>query len=748
MKFKCKIATATFCILLAIHCYGAEKTTNEDLPDLGGNNKQPSSDDAKATKNNTNLENKSAQIALDEAQQNFQNLTPEGMKSTLYQYGKSTLTGAAQSKVNELLSPYGHVSTNIVITDDGSMDGSSLDYLIPWSMGESNLLFNQISAHNKDGRTITNFGFGLRHNLNDKWLVGGNAFYDYDVTRGHQRAGLGAEAWTDFLKFSGNYYIPLSSWKDSPDLDDYEERPARGWDVRVQAYLPSYPQLGSSLVYEKYYGDQVALFGTDDLQKNPYAVTLGVDYTPVPLVTTGIGYKQGDANSNEITANIKFDYRIGIPLSKQLDASAVSDMRSLAGSRLDFVNRNNDIVLEYREKNDLDIGLFLQPTGTAAQCILSDQPEEAQAYEGCHWSLNAKIASHLTLKEARWVPQGSFNPETTLGLPALIPQQNISSGSDNHWTLTFPAWVNSSDASANKYSLAIVVTDEKGHTKQSNMVDIIVSEAPITYALAISNAPKNDKAIKVAANGTDTAELIASGNKAAGLNGEVTPLSGDDMNMKFHAWQVEDKSHAHEVAIHSSKNECDVTLGCLYYTKTPGKDNATIASTQSGVFTLLAIPVGKENQKTNPVIVDFSNDEQVLVHAIVDAEAPGINLLETKGNILQLGHSYQFKVAYDSNKNGKWDATDRTTVSDTDMTPLISLIDYKWLFDGISAHGFKGGYATSSTENHDLNVPHENKDAALLLADAGSDGLQGYELKVDFLPNETGKRAIKSIKAE
>lgn len=89
--------------------------------------------------------------------------------------------------------------------------------------------------------------------------MGGNIFYDYDFTRGHRRLGLGGEAWTDYLKFSGNYYHPLSDWKDSEDFDFYEERPARSWDIRAEAQLPSYPQLGGKVVFEQYYGDEVAL---------------------------------------------------------------------------------------------------------------------------------------------------------------------------------------------------------------------------------------------------------------------------------------------------------------------------------------------------------------------------------------------------------------------------------------------------------------------------------------------------------
>ncbi len=71
----------------------------------------------------------------------------------------------------------------------------------------------------------------------------------------------------------------------------------------MESWLPFYPQLGAKLVYEQYYGDEVALFGTDNLQKDPHAVTLGLEYTPVPLVTVGTDYKAGTGDSNDFSVN-------------------------------------------------------------------------------------------------------------------------------------------------------------------------------------------------------------------------------------------------------------------------------------------------------------------------------------------------------------------------------------------------------------------------------------------------------------
>ncbi|ENC8109264.1 inverse autotransporter beta domain-containing protein, partial [Escherichia coli] len=57
-----------------------------------------------------------------------------------------------------------------------------------------------------------------------------NTFIDHDLSRSHTRIGVGAEYWRDYLKLSANGYIRASGWKKSPDIEDYQERPANGWD--------------------------------------------------------------------------------------------------------------------------------------------------------------------------------------------------------------------------------------------------------------------------------------------------------------------------------------------------------------------------------------------------------------------------------------------------------------------------------------------------------------------------------------
>ncbi|ECW4107336.1 TPA: hypothetical protein G8720_003815 [Salmonella enterica] len=292
----------------------ANDESHSSLPDLASESAKKEEQENKGK----SFKEQGADYFINSATQGFDNLTPEALESQARSYLQNQITSSAQSYLEGVMSPYGKIRTSLSVGGGGDLDGSSLDYFIPWYDNQSTLFFSQISAQRKEDRTIGNFGLGVRQNVGN-WLLGGNAFYDYDFTRGHRRLGLGTEAWTDYLKFSGNYYHPLSDWKDSEDFDFYEERPARGWDIRMESWLPFYPQLGAKLVYEQYYGDEVALFGTDNLQKDPHAVTLGLEYTPVPLVTVGTDYKAGTGDSNDFSVNATVNYQIGTPLGESID---------------------------------------------------------------------------------------------------------------------------------------------------------------------------------------------------------------------------------------------------------------------------------------------------------------------------------------------------------------------------------------------------------------------------------------------
>lgn len=260
-------------------------------------------------------------------------------------------TGAAASTVEEWLSRFGTARVNLSVDNDGHWDQSSVDLLTPLYDNKKSVWFTQMGLRAPDGRVTGNFGTGVRTFYLDNWMFGGNVFFDDDFTGKNRRVGFGAEAWTNYLKLSANTYVGTTDWHNSRDFDDYYEKPADGFDIRAEGYLPAYPQLGAKVVYEKYYGNKVALFDTDHLQNNPSAVTTGISYTPVPLVSLAANYRQGQDSMNDAQFQVNIRYDFGHDWRYQLDPENVRAMRTLAGSRYDLVERNNQIILQYKKKS-------------------------------------------------------------------------------------------------------------------------------------------------------------------------------------------------------------------------------------------------------------------------------------------------------------------------------------------------------------------------------------------------------------
>ncbi|HFV8330594.1 TPA: Ig-like domain-containing protein [Escherichia coli] len=273
----------------------------------------------------------------------------------------------ASGAMTDWLSRFGTARITLGVDEDFSLKNSQFDFLHPWYETPDNLFFSQHTLHRTNERTQINNGLGWRH-FTPTWMSGINFFFDHDLSRYHSRAGIGAEYWRDYLKLSSNGYLRLTNWRSAPELDnDYEARPANGWDVRAEGWLPAWPYLGGKLVYEQYYGDEVALFDKDDRQSNPHAITAGLNYTPFPLMTFSAEQRQGKQGENDTRFAVDFTWQPGSAMQKQLDPNEVAARRSLAGSRYDLVDRNNNIVLEYRKKELVRLTLTDPVTGKSGE---------------------------------------------------------------------------------------------------------------------------------------------------------------------------------------------------------------------------------------------------------------------------------------------------------------------------------------------------------------------------------------------
>ena len=323
-------------------------------------------------------------------------------------------TAALNDELNQWLQRYGTARVQANIDNHGNLEGSQLDILLPLYDDPSDMVFTQYGLRRIDKRTTANLGVGYRHFFDD-WMLGYNTFVDHDITRTHTRMGAGLEFARDYLKLAANGYVRLSGWRDSPDLEDYRERPANGFDIRSEAYLPSLPQLGGKLVYEQYFGDEVGLFGSDHRQKDPHAITAGVNYTPVPLLTLGVDRRQGSSGNGETLFNLGVNYEIGTPWAKQVNPDSVASRRTLAGSRYDLVERNNQIVLEYQKQEVIRLSVAGPITGKAGQTRpLTVSVTSKYGLAGIEWQ-----APELLAAGGRVLDDG--NGHYSLVLPQVAP---------------------------------------------------------------------------------------------------------------------------------------------------------------------------------------------------------------------------------------------------------------------------------------------------------------------------------------
>lgn len=367
------------------------------------------------------------------------------------QFAFGQVRDAVSEQVNHQLeswlSPWGNASVDLRIDNEGSFTGSRGGWFIPWQDNTRYLTWSQLGLTQQDDGLVSNVGIGQRW-ARDGWLLGYNTFYDNLLDENLQRAGFGAEAWGEYLRLSANYYQPFASWHEQTTA--LEQRMARGYDVTAQMRMPFYQHLNTSVSVEQYFGERVDLFDSGTGYHNPVAVKLGLNYTPVPLVTVTAQHKQGESGVSQNNLGLNLNYRFGVPLNKQLSASEVAESQSLRGSRYDNPQRNNLPTMEYRQRKTLTVFLATPPWDL--------QPGETVP-------LKVQIRSRHGVRHVTW--QGD-----TL---ALSLTAGAKADSAEGWTIIMPAW-DSSEGATNRWRLSVVVEDEQGQRVSSNEITLSLTE--------------------------------------------------------------------------------------------------------------------------------------------------------------------------------------------------------------------------------------------------------------------------------
>lgn len=389
--------------------------------------------------------------SIGEASQNGSDQTLRQQASLwAFNHLRDEVTERVEHEGQALLSPYGMAELDLNVDMRGNFNGSGGQLLTPWSDNYRYLTFSQLGFHQSDGGMLGSAGVGQRW-VAGNWLLGYNAFVDRQLDNGSQRASLGTEAWGNFLRFSANYYTPLSGWDDSSDLT--QQRMARGYDITTRGYLPFYRQLGVSLSWERYLGQDVDLFDSGTGYHNPSALSLGVSYTPVPLVTVSATHKEASSGENQDQLGLKLNYRFGVALRQQLSADNVAEARSLRGSRYDSVTRSTTPVLEFRQRKTLSVFLATPP-----------------------WQLNPgeSLPLRLQIRATHPITRVSWQGDTQ----ALSLTSSADNNAPHGWSIIMPQW-DATPGASNEYHLSVTLEDSKQQRVTSNWITLKL-QAPVT----------------------------------------------------------------------------------------------------------------------------------------------------------------------------------------------------------------------------------------------------------------------------
>ncbi|EHJ0893453.1 hypothetical protein KAB55_004769, partial [Salmonella enterica] len=279
---------------------------------------------------------------------------------------------------------------------------------------------------------------------------------------------LGVEAWGNYIQLSANSYFRLNNWQQSRDFSDYNERPANGFDIRANAWLPSFPQLGGKLVYEQYFGNHVALQDNHTLQKNPYSLTAGLNYTPFPLLTLGIDQQFGKGGNNDTQLSLQLTYRPGSSWESQINPSSVSGIRQMSENRYNLVERNNNFIFEYKKQDLISITL---------------SKDEISGPENSIHLVSGQVKSKYELSQILW---DSDKYISAGGRVSVVNNKNFN--------LTLPAYKTNgtpgeSVEEANTYNINFVATDKKGNKSNSATLKVIVTSSGHSASARFTGTP-------------------------------------------------------------------------------------------------------------------------------------------------------------------------------------------------------------------------------------------------------------------
>jgi hypothetical protein len=288
---------------------------------------------------------------LDSEQQQLLNLGTkviqngvDGLKSEALSSINSGATGITKSFLEKYF-PTVEVSLDLL---ESNKPTSSLLILAPLSDPDDvkNTFFTQDSVYYQDNRTTINMGLGYRRlEMDNKLLLGVNAFYDHEFPYNHGRTSIGLEARSTVGEINFNRYWAASGWKNG--ADGLEEHALGGTDLEAGVPLP---YMNWAKLYVRGFIWN-AYDGVADLKGNDISLRAQAPFMQ------GLSIEAGHRNFNNLPGEdfIKISYNLMSIMKPQAAQPLISQnaysLSSMENKRYDKVRRENLIVKQKRTKD-------------------------------------------------------------------------------------------------------------------------------------------------------------------------------------------------------------------------------------------------------------------------------------------------------------------------------------------------------------------------------------------------------------
>ncbi len=204
-----------------------------------------------------------------------------------------------------------------------------------------NTFFMQDSVYHNDNRTTVNLGLGYRRlEMDNKLLLGVNAFYDHEFPYDHGRTSIGLEARTTIGEVNFNQYFATTDWKTAKGTN--QERALGGTDLEVGLPLPY-------MNWAKLYGRGFIWYGEDntkDLKGGDISLRAQVPGIPGLSVEGGrrLFSTSGYTDESFLRVNLNVTDLYALKTTQPLFSDRAYSFDSMENQRYAKVRRENLII--------------------------------------------------------------------------------------------------------------------------------------------------------------------------------------------------------------------------------------------------------------------------------------------------------------------------------------------------------------------------------------------------------------------